>query len=452
VSDLDTIEPRVKLWLLKQLLDDKLKYFKTISAIYRVENSVLLIEFDRDERIYFDVSKGKNSIYKREDFIKIKRFSAPFDITLQKRFISASIENSRLIDNDKVLQIEVNSKSSYKLQKSILQIELTGKNSNIIILNDSGVVLEALRHIDLDKSYREVKPNKKLLPLPKNDFIAKEYRVGDIDSYLSKVYTKIQQDRLNSLKSQKVSQIDKSIKKLQKSLNSLDSADNLNRKAQVNYNYANIVLANIYSIKPYQKFFEGFDFEGNSIKIELPFDKPVSSMANIFFDRAKKFKQKAKNIHIEYESLSSKIEFLSRLKDAINSAKNSDEVELYMPSKKSSKKIVKKDEEFKSFVIDDYRVLMGRNEKENIKLLKNAKATDFWMHLKDRASSHIIISTKKKSLPEDVIYQAAKICVEFNTTFSGNYEVDYAKRRDVAIQNGANVLYNNYKTIIIKKD
>ena len=54
-------------------------------------------------------------------------------------------------------------------------------------------------------------------------------------------------------------------------------------------------------------------------------------------------------------------------------------------------------------------------------------------------------------MPEDVLEMAAKFCVEFSVKGAGRYEVDYTKRENLKRENGANVTYTNYKTIIINK-
>ena len=82
-------------------------------------------------------------------------------------------------------------------------------------------------------------------------------------------------------------------------------------------------------------------------------------------------------------------------------------------------------------------------------VLKNAKAKDIWLHLKEQPSCHVIITTDKQSLPEKIIKSAARLCVDFTTTSQDKYLVDYTPRREVTIQSGANVLYNKYKTVEI---
>ena len=94
--------------------------------------------------------------------------------------------------------------------------------------------------------------------------------------------------------------------------------------------------------------------------------------------------------------------------------------------------------------------MLGRDERENIYLLQNSKASDFWFHLKGQVSSHVIVSNTKKTIPQNIIEEAAKICSQFSADSKGVYTVDYTQRRNIKIQNRANVLYNPYNTLVVK--
>jgi predicted ribosome quality control (RQC) complex YloA/Tae2 family protein len=47
--------------------------------------------------------------------------------------------------------------------------------------------------------------------------------------------------------------------------------------------------------------------------------------------------------------------------------------------------------------------MLGRSERENIYLLQNAKASDFWFHLQGQTSAHLIVVNTKKTIPENII-------------------------------------------------
>lgn len=441
----------MKYYELNQIVDF-LKKFRTISDIYRVDDNVIKIVFDK-EPIYFDLTKGNSKIYKREEFIKTKRYSAPFDVVLQKRFKKAKILDIQVLPNDKILRIKVELGSSYKKELSILQLEFTGRNTNAIILDEDETILEALRHIDISTSFREVKPGKKLLPLPPLKVVKKEgEKIEDIEKYLFEVYEKQSCKKLDSLKSVKIFALNKQIVKLKDILDSLEKDVDLEEKASEEELKANLILANMRSIKPYEKRVKLIDFEGKNIEIELPKEaKSVSQMADIFFNRAKRYRQKAKNIHIERENLESKIKFLERMINRIKNAKNIEEIEILFPKKESSKSKKAKFKNYEKFVIDGFNVYVGKNQKGNEELLKKAKASDIWMHIKDIPSAHVIIQTNKQNIPETILKEATKLCVDFSVDGPGDYLVDYTQRRNVKIKEKAYVNYVNYKTIKVRK-
>ena len=421
----------MKYYILKKLTGH-LNNYQNIKYIKRVDNNTLKIEFNNQNIYYFDLPKGDGTIYKKENNDNIKKdFNAPFDVILNKRFTSCKINNIKLLNDDKILHIEVQNKSAYKSETTILQMEFTGKNTNVIILDENNIILEALRHIDEWSSVRVVKVGLELLPLEKPDFKFEEKEIDDIDKYLLDVYNRKESHDLENIKKQKCTQLNKQVKKINSILMKLDNIEVLEEYVIQYNNDATIILADLYNYEGYTK----------SLKIK---------QSNDLFTKAKKTKQKIKNQHIEETNLTQKYEFYKRLISIIKKAETKDEIEFYMPKKDKNQKKTKKANPYKSFFIDGYKIMLGRDERENIYLLENSRASDFWFHLQGEVSSHVIVSNTKKTIPEKLIIEAAKICAKFSSDFGGTFNVDYTQRRNVKIQNRANVLYNPYSTIVVK--
>ena len=421
----------MKHYILKKLTEH-LNDYKHIKYIKRIDNNTIKIEFENQNIYYFDLSKGAGNIYKKKNNDNIKKdFNAPFDVILHKRFSSSNIKTIKLLNDDKIIYIEVENKSAYKTETSILQMEFTGKNTNIIILDEKNYILEALRHIDEWSSARVVKVGLKLLPLDKPDFVFEKKDIEDIDSFLFETYNTKEIKDLQNIKKQKCTQLNKQVNKISKILQKLDDIDVLEKNVHLYNDEATLILSDLYNFEGYEK----------SVKI---------NKSNDLFTKAKKTKQKIKNQHIEERNLSQKLEFYNRLITIIENAKTKDEIEFYMPKKDKNQKKTKKANPYKSFFIDGYKIMLGRDERENIYLLQNSRASDFWFHLQGEVSSHVIVSNTKKTIPEKLIIEAAKICAKFSSDFGGTFNVDYTQRRNVKIQNRANVLYNPYTTVVVK--
>ena len=120
------------------------------------------------------------------------------------------------------------------------------------------------------------------------------------------------------------------------------------------------------------------------------------------------------------------------------------------------------------YTIDDYTVLVGRNNVENDYLtLKYANKSDIWFHVKDFHGSHTILkflnsynssSYDKNSnlldiIPEDIILKTAKIAAEHSKAKnSSNVPVDFCEVRYVKKPSGSKpgmVIYTNYRTVYV---
>ena len=441
----------MKYFILKNIIEYISKETQNIKYIRRIDNNIIIIEFNNKNILYFDISKSNSIIFKtKENLLSKKEFNAPFDVVLQKRFNNSKIENVELYNDDKIINIRVNSSSSYKKLTTILQMEFTGKHTNIIILDENRIILEALRHIDEFSSSRVVKVGIKLEEIPKQSFIPKIEKIDDIEKYLYEVYEEKEQQNLENIKKQKISQVDKKAKKLKKTIESLPKKEELEFESNNLYEKANLILSNLHNIKPYQKSLKVFNYEGIEIEIDLEEKPSASKYSNDLFKKAKRAKQKASNISLEKDNLDEKLEFLLRLINNLKKANNIDECEFLLPKKERNQIKTKKAQVGESFYFEGFKIMLGTSERENIYLLENSKASDFWFHLKDRPSCHVIVQNTKKELPLSIVNQASTLCAKFSVDFGGTYEVDYTQRRNVKIQSGANVLYNLYSTVVVK--
>jgi len=343
-----------------------------------------------------------------------------------------------LVDGDKIIRFKTSVASAYKEEVTYLQFEFTGKYTNVIILDENETVLEALRHVDLFSSFREVRVGQKLLSVPQAPFEAKEYPIDNVEQFLYGEYEK---------EMQKISLLYKKLQKLQKLYDSLEDENGLEAESAKQNHYGNLLLANMHNIKPYQRVVEVDDYDGTKVKIE--FHKEFSSVAmmtNSLFSRSKKAKQRASHMHIERSSLLGKMEHIKLFIHTVQEAKDIAKIVLLFPKNVQAKK-VKTNDSIEVFWIEGYKVSLGKNEKGNIELLQNARAKDIWLHMKERPSAHVIITTDKQNIPLNIIEAAARLCVDFTMFEKDRYLVDYTPRREVTIQSGANVLYNKYKTI-----
>jgi len=436
----------MKAFILKKIANH-ISSKKFIKRAIRVDENVILLEIDKT-KYFFDLTKGNSDIYIDIDYDIAKKFNAPFDIMLTKKFTKSKLIEVKVFE--RILTIKVETNLHFKKEINYIQFEFTGRYTNSIILNEQFIVLEALHHISSNVSSRSVEIGEKLLPIPPRELKEKEFEVDDIVKYSQEIFREKYNKRLENIKKSILNNIDKKITKLKKILNSLESEKELLEKSEIYKTYADLAMINLYKIKnKYDKFLKVEDFEGNEINIPIPRLRNINEIGNYYYNLAKKMKNKSKNIKIEKNNIIQKIDFLEKYKDGVINSENISDLNIY----KSTKKTKIKEDNIESFYIDDFLVLVGKNEKGNIKLLKESKANDIWLHIKDKTGAHVIIKTNKKNVPEDVIFKSAKLALTFSDEIEGI--VDYTQRRHLYIKEGAFVNYVTYKSIALnlsKKD
>ena len=360
----------MKYFLLKQIVQYLTQNAQNIKYIKRLDNNLIIIEFNNKNILNFDISKSNAMIFKSKNNLSSKKdFNAPFDVVLQKRFNNSKIEQIELYNDDKIINIRVNSSSSYKKLTTILQLEFTGKHTNIIILDENRVILEALRHIDEYSSSRVVKVGIKLDEVPKQSFIPKIDEVEDIEKYLYDLDEEKEKHNLENVKKQKISQIDKKVKKLKKTIESLPKKEELEIESNELYEKANLILSNLHLLKPYQKNFKVYNYDGIEVEIDLEEKPSASKYSNDLFKKAKRAKQKAINISLEKDNLTEKLEFLLRLINNLKNAQTIEECEFLYPKKERNQIKTKKSQQCESFFFFSFKIMIGSSERENIYLL-----------------------------------------------------------------------------------
>ena len=480
--------------------------------------------------LFFDMTRGNSTVYLAPSQRPLQGYNAPFDTLLHTLVSSARILDAQVVNDDRILRIDLAPKSDYKDQRIALQFEFTGKNTNAILLDENNVIIEALRHIDAESSFRVIRPGVELVPLPpraqanshsgpdpeshqttegilnqvqddanadlprRSESDPESLRSGQrfqslnatrmnsrphekekilnhvqddtqtthyplptthsspIDSILIENHRERHARKLAQAKQSKASAVRKQIQKFDRLLKKLADPDTLMHDAERYQNMANILLANLHTIRPYDRELKTTDFDGNPVTIPLPPDTPVGRMSEHYFTRAKRARAKAANIHIERENLESKKSFYENILHAIEQAQDVRELDLLVPKRARAQRKKERLKEGELFWIEDVKVYVGRNSVENQHLLGIAKANDIWMHVRDIPSSHVIIRTDKQTLPDRILEAAAKLCVDFSIRQPGDYEVDYTRRKFVKIQEGSRVEYDKYQTIRVRKE
>ncbi|MBQ1269405.1 MAG: NFACT family protein [Clostridia bacterium] len=105
------------------------------------------------------------------------------------------------------------------------------------------------------------------------------------------------------------------------------------------------------------------------------------------------------------------------------------------------------------YQVHGFDVYVGRNNLQNDALTAEAKGGDLWLHTKDYHSSHVIIESAGRVVPDAVIGIAAELCVyQSSARGAGKTPVDYTLTKYVKKPAGAKpgfVIYTSQQTTFV---
>ncbi len=281
--------------------------------------------------------------------------------------------------------------------------------------------------------------------------------------YYYKEYKKLFAEQKRKLESGARSLKKKASKRLQDVLERLQDAE----KAEENRIKGELLTANLYKLERGQKSVEldnWYDEQGGTLKIALdPLLSPAKNAQKYFklYNKQKRAKEiltpmkHAEEQEIAYaDSVLSAIAVADETADLKEIEKELVDVGLIKaPKQKMGAK--KKEEEisFRQFEHGGMKILLGRNNTQNDKLLRLAGQDDIWLHTQKYHSSHAIIFTEGRQVCDETLVFAAQLCAYYSSGRDADkIPVDYCKRKFVKKPPKAKagfVIYTDYKTLLV---
>lgn len=306
--------------------------------------------------------------------------------------------------------------------------------------------------------------------LTKTDFFAFEVVGGEKKPSLMKAQdeffsaketTKGFEDKKRKIESVLNAYKKKTQKRLQETLERLKDAE----KADENRVKGELLTANIYRIPKGAKSVELDNwYDGTTLKIALDDTKTPAQNAQKYFKNYNKQKRTKEVLAPMQTQAETELNYIESVYFSLARAEIQDDIkeieteliELGLMRAPVQKINAKKQAEipFRTFEKDGFTILVGRNNLQNDRLLKLATADDIWLHAQKYHSSHVIIKTEGKSVPDSVLVFAAELCAYYSSgRDSGKIPVDYCKKKTVKKppkSKAGFVIYTEQKTLLVE--
>ena len=252
-------------------------------------------------------------------------------------------------------------------------------------------------------------------------------------------------------------------KKEEKKLALLREREHSCADVEKNRIYGELITANLYALK---KGAEGCElvnyYDANAATVKIPLDKTLTPAQNAqkYYKKYNKQKRTLAAVLPQREEAEADLDYTQSMLSALERAENAldlAEIEeelrgagLLPPEKKKVKNPPAVP--FRAFEKGKFRIFAGRNNVQNDRLLREAAPDDVWLHTQKYHSSHVLIRTDGRKVPDDVLLAAAEICACFSDAKQGNkVPVDYCERRFVKKPPRAKagfVTYTDFKTVL----
>ncbi|MBN1623961.1 MAG: NFACT family protein [Clostridia bacterium] len=145
-----------------------------ISMPSRNEVVLIIRNYRGSQRLYISADPSLSSVFLTEESVPNPAVPPNFCMFLRKHIGGGVISDVTDYGFERYLSIGIKSRTALgDLQEKRLVIELTGRNCNIVLLNESGVILDALKHIDSSvSSVREIMPARNYIFIPSQNKMA----------------------------------------------------------------------------------------------------------------------------------------------------------------------------------------------------------------------------------------------------------------------------------------
>ena len=255
----------------------------------------------------------------------------------------------------------------------------------------------------------------------------------------------------------------KAAKRLQETLERLKEAE----KAEENRVKGELLTANLYQMEKGMRHIElenWYDPDCKRIKIALdPLLSPAKNAQKYFKTYNKQ--KRAKEVLVPMQKTEeAEIDYADSVLAAIGAADNATdfkEIEkelieagaLRAPKARAGNKKKEEGAPFREYEHNGMKILLGRNNLQNDKLLKLASSDDIWLHTQKYHSSHAIIFTEGRQVRDETLLYAAELCAYYSDGRGGDkIPVDYCKRKFVKKPSKSKagfVVYTDYKTVLV---
>ncbi|MDA3948766.1 MAG: NFACT family protein [Spirochaeta sp.] len=354
----------------------------------------------------------------RTDYpVRAKRSHQRFEDFLHARINGGRIDNVEHVYQDRIVRLDVRRDD----RASHLYIRLWGTRANVIATDPDGTILD----VCFRKPREGLETGGSFHPHPpERDNSGRTVRPRTIEgSFNHEIDETYRQQERERDQTQLVTRVRTALERTRRRLSArLAEIENGQRNAdegERNRHYGDLILASIARIHPGDEWVETEDYLDGNRPVRIQLDPRLDGAANAqtYYDRARRSDESSAFLDSSAEALTARLAEIDRRMGQLES--------LDLPDLRALAEETIQDRrggadtrdtpgiEFES---GGFRIVVGRNARENDRLLRGrVRGNDWWLHTRDYAGGYVFIRARAgKSVPLEVLLDAGNLALFYS--------------------------------------
>ena len=423
--------------------------------------------------LFVAAEPGNPRIYfirrRQKDLERMSTNPQAFHMLVRKRLASSTVLSVEKLIGERVVSIYLSGTDEVgESVRSTLLIQLTGKSSNVFILNDREYILSSLIEKDIEGQRTGEKFSPPTRPQTERrngpDLVELEPINGSISEALDEIHLRREaHERFNSQAENARRAVERELSKRQKLIAKLHDDLNNHGDAEKWKRFGDLILANLSTarriggkviVKDY------FQDDAPEIEVEAAENISLTDTAQKYFRRYTKAQNAGAEIEKRLNTVDVEIKALKQKQTELERAIADRDESYFAPSEqKSAAKVKKERSKFsgaRQFTSSDgFEILVGKRAVDNDQLtFRVAGPVDLWLHAADYSGSHVIVrNPNRKDIPPRTLLEAAQLAAFYSSGRSQpKAAVHYTQKKFVNKPKGAApglVRLASFKTIMV---
>jgi predicted ribosome quality control (RQC) complex YloA/Tae2 family protein len=348
---------------------------------------------------------------------RARRSHQRFEDFLWSRLRGGRIVAAEHLFSDRIVRLEIVRDG----ESTLMYLRLWGTRANIIVTDHAGTILDAF----FRKPSQGIETGGRFVPTPPENPPApralRPHPEGvTLNEWIDEEYARLERDRERErLIGACRRALEKQRRRTASRLSEIEAGREQSRSVDRYRHYGDLILANLFRIPPGAAWVEVEDYLDENRVVRLELDPAVSGQENAtrYYDRARRSAESTAFLETSAAALQGRLNgidgSLAALEDLSVAELRTLNADLAQQTKEVRGSAPLPGLEFSS---GGFRILVGRNARENDELLRRAtRGNDWWLHTRDYPGGYVFVRAQSgKSIPLEVLLDAGNLALFFS--------------------------------------